>query len=293
MGSVATLVIGQVMKRHVVIAGFLALIPFCPWARAEAQPAATAIHEDEAARAASARAFFQEGVELADSGRWSEAAQRFQSALALRDSPVIAYNLASALVQLGQLVNASRLLERVSADPLADPELRVSATTSLAHVEPRFGRLHLQVEGVQPGDRIAIDDQVLPETQLGSAFPIDPGTHTVSVQRGELLLQSEPIVVFEGVTRELTLRLVPTTPAPRDAAKSMIAADAAAAPSQSVGKPQPAEAQSDTPWWLWAGAGALAVGTITVVAVVVASGSSSQDPVRGDFDPPVLRIGAR
>lgn len=292
------------MKRHVVIAGFLALIPFCPWARVEAQPTAAApeatapapaltAEDDDAGRDASARALFQKGVELADSGRWSEAAQRFQSALELRDSPVIAYNLASALVQLGQLVNASRLLERVTGDPLADPELRASATTSLAHVAPRLGRLQLQIEGAQPGDRITIDDQVVPETQLGTAFPIDPGTHTVSVQRGELLLQSEPVVVFEGVTRELTLKLVPTPPAPRDAAKSMVTADTSTAASRSVGKPQQAEAQSGTPWWLWAGAGALAVGAITVAAVVVANGSSTEDPARGDFDPPVLRIGAR
>jgi hypothetical protein len=302
VGSVATLEIGQAMKLYVIIAGFLVLIPLYPSARVEAQPLSAAApaaadpapaSEDDASRAASARTLFREGVELADSGRWPEAAQHFQSALALRDSPVIAYNLASALVQLGQLVNASRLLERVSGDPLAEPELRASATASLAHVEPRLGRLQLQVEGAQPGDRISIDDQVLPETQLGAAFPIDPGTHTISVQRGEQVLQSEPIVVFEGVTRELTLRLVPTTPAPRDAAKSMVAADAASAASRSVGTPQQAEAQSDTPWWLWAGAGALAVGAITVVAIVVANGSSSEDPAPGDFDPPVLRIGAR
>jgi hypothetical protein len=74
----------------------------------------------------------------------------------------------------------------------------------------------------------------------------------------------------------------------------MVAADASAAASQSVGgTPQRADAQSDTPWWLWAGAGALAVGAITVVAVVVANGSSSEDAPHGDFDPPVLRIGAR
>jgi tetratricopeptide (TPR) repeat protein len=291
------------MKRHVVIAGFLALIPLCPWALAEAQPAPPApaptpvpttapATEDDAGRAASARALFQQGVKLADAGQWTEAAQHFQSALALRDSPVIAYNLASALGQLGQLLNASQLLRRVSTDPLADPELRASASASLANIEPRLGRLHLQLQGDQPGDRIAIDDRVLPQTQLGVAFPIDPGTHVVSVQRGEQVLQSEPIVVFEGVTRELSLRLVPT-PAPRDAAKSMVAADASAATSQSLAKPQRAETESGTAWWLWAGAGALAAGAITVAAVVLASGSSGNDPVHGDFDPPVLRIGAR
>jgi hypothetical protein len=295
------------MELYVVIAAVLVLGPLCPWTRVEAQPIAdkapaaaepAPAGEDDASRAGSARKLFREGVELADSGRWSEAAEHFQSALALRDSPVIAYNLASALLQLGQLVDASRLLERVSGDPLAEPELRASATASLAHVEPRLGRLQLQVEGAQPGDRVVIDDQVVPETQLGTAFPIDPGTHTVSVQRGEQVLQSEPLVVFEGVARELTLRLVPTTPtpapgpapAPRDAAKSMVTADAASAPSRSVRKPQPAEAESDTPWWLWAGAGALAVGAITVVAVVVANGSSSEEPAHGDFDPSVLRI---
>ncbi|HMI90773.1 MAG TPA: hypothetical protein VK509_05385, partial [Polyangiales bacterium] len=62
---------------------------------------------EDASRAASARALFEEGVTFADQGHWDEASDRFRRALALRDSAVIAYNLASALQETGHLVEAS------------------------------------------------------------------------------------------------------------------------------------------------------------------------------------------
>ena len=77
---------------------------------------ATAEPGADPARDASARELFEQGVALAERGDWVAAEDRFRRALSLRNSSVIAYNLASALCEQGKLVEASELLHRVLAD---------------------------------------------------------------------------------------------------------------------------------------------------------------------------------
>jgi hypothetical protein len=208
----------------------------------------------------------------------------------------IAYNLASALRQLDQLVEAAELLERVGDNPDADPALRNSASTALADITPRIGHLRVFTIGRQAGDIIAIDTHPLPEPQLEAAFPIDPGTHIITAERGGQTLHSEPIVILEGSSREVTLPLASASPpalppAPRAAAMSV--ATPTPLPNHSglssVQKSAPAVATT-APWWLWAGAGALVVGAVAVAAVAASNGDSGQKTVHGDFDPPVLRF---
>ena len=61
-----------------------------------------------------ARALFEEGVVAADAQRWDEAAERFERAYGLKATPGIAYNWASALVELGRLVEAGERLRSVA-----------------------------------------------------------------------------------------------------------------------------------------------------------------------------------
>jgi hypothetical protein len=268
----------------------LALV--CVVALASVRSPVLAESPDTATRAAAARTLFQEGVELADASRWPEAADRFRQALTLRESPVIAYNLASALRQLGRLVEASSLLRGIADDAGADPALRASATTALADITPRIGRLTIEAEGLEPGDHIAIDDQAVPGAQLGVAISVDPGSHIVTARRGDRVLYREPLIVFEGTSRELTLQLA-RSPAPRDAAKSVASAERARSFGGALDKPRADRASSsNVPWWLWAGAGALLVGAVAMAAVVASNGDSADGTIRGDFDPPVVHIGA-
>ena len=67
----------------------------------------------EATLAASARAFFQQGLQFADEEKWGLAVDRFGRAMAIRRSPVIAYNLAASLGQLGSVIEAAELLREV------------------------------------------------------------------------------------------------------------------------------------------------------------------------------------
>jgi hypothetical protein len=249
-----------------------------------AAPCRAQTDDVDASRAASARALFSEGVGFADQTQWADAADRFRRALALRDSPVIAYNLASALVQLGKLVEASELLRHIGAYQDADAELRKSAETTLAEISPRIGRITVHAEGLRPGDRVGIDDRQLLEAQLDVAVPIDPGVHLLAAQRGEEILDSRTIEVSQGGSAAVTLQLV-RAPQPNEVAR------AAQTSAPVVGADSESKRPLTDQWWFWAGMGTAAV-AVVVVAVLVASsgGSSQQSPPAGNFNPPVVHV---
>lgn len=245
-----------------------------------------AAQDDGAARPASARVLFEEGVAFADKNQWQDASDRFQRALALRPSPVIMYNLASALEQLGRLVEASELLRRIPGDEQADDELRAAAQISLSEIAPRIARITLHAEGMQSGDRIAIDKSELLDAQLDVAVPIDPGPHVLSARRGKETLATKDVVLAEGQALEVTLQLV-RAPSPREVA--------AAAPSTQdpTDRTQAGDEALTGQVWFWASVGAVAVGVVVAVLLASASGGGSdaaREPVAGDFDPPVVGV---
>jgi tetratricopeptide (TPR) repeat protein len=257
----------------------------CAQAQAPAQAPAPAPAED-ATRAASARALFEEGVALADQGHWQEAADRFRRALALHDSAVIAYNLASALQETGQLVEASELLRRVSNDASADAELHTSASNALADVERRIGKLTLHVQGQQAGDQIRLDEREVVAAELDVALPIDPGAHVVRVRRGEQVVAEQALTVADGQAQDVSVQVAAPVATPREVAVTVA--------------PKPEEHARSAPdratpltgrWWFWAGLGTAAVG-IGVAVALVASGGGSDNPkaTAGDFEPGVVGV---
>lgn len=254
-------------------------IPSLDGSPALAQADASAPHATEA------RALFQQGVALADQNRWAEAADRFEKALALRDSPVIAYNLGSALRELRRWVEACTYFHRAAQAPNASPALRRSATEALGTLSPRLGRLTVRVPGHRAGDRVLLDDQPLAAEQLGATMSIDPGSHALSVERDARTIHSESVIVFEGAARELSLILPPD---PREAA---LAAPALTERHAAATRPTPRAEESGAPWWVWAGAGTLVAGAITVAAVLIASDDGDSKLAPGTFDPPAVFVG--
>lgn len=257
-----------------------------PSAQAQAQDAQA--HASKKQSAPEARALFQQGVLFADTGRWAEAADRFRRALELRDSPVIAYNLGSALRELRHWVEACELFARAAGDATASPELRNSATVALQQLRPRLGTLTVHVRGQRVTDRIQLDGRALDATQLGVAIAIDPGTHQLDVQREQQSLHSETVLVFEGAAREVTVVLAP--PQPREVALAAQPTVATTAALRAPSTPHATQAQAGTPWWVWAGAGTLVAGAITVATILIANGQEPPQPLAGDLDPPVLYV---
>jgi hypothetical protein len=94
---------------------------------------------------AAARALFDQGLELLYVERWGEAADRFQRAHVLRPSPQIIYNLTTALVGMGRLVQASELAHQVSLDPSATPQVREASSARRDQLLQQVDR-----DGVRP-----------------------------------------------------------------------------------------------------------------------------------------------
>lgn len=241
---------------------------------------------EDAARAASARALFEEGVGLADQGQWHEASDRFRRALALRDSAVIAYNLASALQETGQLVEASELLRRVRGDESAEAELRTSASNALTAIEPRIAKLDVHVDGLQPDDHVKLDERALLPAELDVALPIDPGPHTLRVERADRVVAERAITLAPGESQNATLQIATAAaPTPREVAV------AAPPPARAPAHSEPDEAPPLTGrWWFWAGIGAAAVGIGVVAIALASSGGDEPKPAAGDFEPGVVGV---
>jgi hypothetical protein len=225
-----------------------------------------------------ARSLFEQGIEFADQGLWADAADRFRRAMELKPTPGVAFNLASALGEAGQVVEATELLEQIVRDPATTPELLAEAQAKLEQLGPRRGALTLHVEE-PPGEQaqVEIDGKLWPRAAWSVAMPIDPGDHVVTGTVGTAEVAREPLQIAEGEQRTFTLRLVgPAAPEPVEAEP----------PAGPVEPKEPEHARKKPPltknWMLWTGVGAAVVaGALT--AVLLSTGKTEQEkPITGN-----------
>ena len=240
------------------------------------------------ARAASARALFEEGVSLSDQGKWPEATDRFRRALALRDSQVIRYNLAAALIELGQVVEASELLRLVERDETADAKLRGEARTRMNEALGRLAKLTVHVEGSLDGVSVALDDRPLEAVQLDVAIPSDPGSHRVTAKRAGEELAAADVELANGEAETVVLKLsVAQVATPLEAAQTV--ALTPAEPSKDQGE-QPRRKKL-MGWAIGGGAAVVAVAVVTTLLVTRSAGSDKgESAYQGNFDPPSLSV---
>jgi hypothetical protein len=256
----------------------------CVWLACSYAPVRA--QDTDPTRAASARAMFEEGVKFADNGAWTDAADRFRRALALRDSQVIRFNLASALVELGKLVEASELLRQVERDESVDGKLRDDARQRLEQTVARIGKLTVHVEGSAAGATILLDERTLAPEQLGVALPTDPGNHHVSAQRDGSELDARDVVLAEGAEQTVSLQLAGAVATPEEAARTV-----ALAPADTQQRDSASDKKHKWLWWGVAG-GAVVVAAAVVISVLATSGSGSgtKKSYQGDFDPPSIPV---
>lgn len=242
----------------------------------------------DAGRSASARALFEEGVAFADRGNWSDAADRFERALALRDSQVIRFNLANALSELGKLVEASELLRKVELDDTTDAEVREEASRRMKALTTRIPRLTIEVKGPVEGMRLLLDEHEIAAAQVGVGIPVNPGEHNVRGVRGDAEIDAQSVVLAPGSAQTVTLHAVRiATPAQAAATVVPVTEEPAARPiDKGEGDPKRARRL----WW-GIGGGVVAAAVIVAVSVLVAGHSGgSSSPYHGNFDPPSIPV---
>jgi hypothetical protein len=92
------------------------------------EPESIGTDEPSEAELAVARERFREGVAAAERGRYDVAVRAFRAALEVRDAAAVRFNLASALFELGEDVEAFALARGVHQDADAPADLRERAT---------------------------------------------------------------------------------------------------------------------------------------------------------------------
>jgi hypothetical protein len=158
---------------------------------------------------ASARQLFYEGVAHARSGQWELALSAFQSAYGLAPEPSVLFNLASAQLRSGKLLASSANFRRFLASDQRGltASAQRAAALQIARIEQRIPRLRIEIDGLRDGDRIALDQVRLYPDELGHDMWLDPGVHTVRVDRPRGDQEVRTIAIAEGEIRVLAFRL--------------------------------------------------------------------------------------
>lgn len=241
-----------------------------------------------------ARALFAEGLDLVELEDWVQAEDRFRRVLALHSSHVAAYNLASALVHLGRLVEAAEVLRSISRAQDADAQTRDAAQQLLRQTEPRIGSLIIRISGDMSDVQFALDDKPLELSARVETISVDPGAHVVTAHRDAARLAVGHAIVggTSPLQVEMSLELPAAVAPPVQAARSSSSRMGPDARALTGANPVRAEPRADdeggVAWWLWA-VGGVAVAAAAAVTVGVAVSGAPATPVAGNTDPPLVR----
>lgn len=232
--------------------------------------------EPTEAQLAAARERFREGVAAAERGRYDVAVRAFRAALEVRDAAAVRFNLASALFELGEDVEAFALARSVHEDASAPAELRERATFLEREVRGRNAVVEVQLGGLADGARLG--DRVLTPAELGVPILLEPGTVEVLGLRGGEVVTRRSLPLRAGAEAYVDVSVVPT---PTELAREEAARD-----EQSPLAEGPRERSRVG---LFVGIGAVVAVAAVVVIAVVATRDTTEAPVRGDFEPGVIR----
>jgi hypothetical protein len=140
-------------------------------------------------RKASARAAYQEGIELQAQKTWSEALGRFQFAQRLVDAPTHLLHIGECQVALGKLVEAQESYETLThrglppGSPEPFREAVEAGVRELADLQPRIPTLRIEVRPAPERLRnlsLTLNGRPLPLEVVGIARPINPGSYEVT-----------------------------------------------------------------------------------------------------------------
>jgi hypothetical protein len=237
---------------------------------------------EDAATRASARSLFEEGVSLAEAEKWSDAEEKFRRSLSLHPSQVVAFNLATALTELGRLVEASELLEEIRRDRGTTAQMKRRVDTTIETLRRKLAWITVELRG-HAGSTATVDGHVLPDAALGVPRAVDPGARVIEARLDGRVVWTRTVTLSEGQSEEVVVEVPTSTPvAPATTATPAVptpqetAALANGAPNADHVAPTESSASESSGPWLWIGIGG-AVAVTAVVAVLLAS-SGDSDP---------------
>jgi hypothetical protein len=216
------------------------------WALTLSAGIASAQAVDDQSRSV-ARKLGYSGVEAYQAGDYKTAQQKLEKAYRVLRVPSVGLWSARALVQLGQLVEASERyqeLARLSATETGDPAVQKKAVAEAANelkaLLPRIPSVTVQVEGADAAAvKVTIDGKAILPELVGEPLPVNPGKHQVAAARGAEHVELE-LSLAEAEQKPAVLRFgsagAPTTVAPAVAPSGpALSTDTDSAPSSKLG----------------------------------------------------------
>jgi hypothetical protein len=192
------------------------LILMCLAARAAAQPPPTpdvrpwaeGVPEDKQALALKA---YEEGNAEFVQDRFAQAVTKYREALGHWDHPSIRFNMAVALINLGQPIEARESLDRALAfgeAPLG-PDLHRQALTYQRLLDGQLTRLTIKCD--EPDAEVSLDGIVLFKAPGSVTSWIAPGQHQLVATKPGYLTSSQSLALVPGTTETFDVRLLPYT----------------------------------------------------------------------------------
>ena len=230
----------------------LVLAAMCALATAPAAAQAPAGGGD---REAQRTQLYKEAVDLANAGRWADAAEKLQAVLAIRSSPKVRFTFGQAEEHVGKLATAYDAYAQALADAEAAAETDVADTAgrALRALGPRVPVVRVKVTGVGASSATATIDEHA--AKLGEPVRVDPGDHVVQVTAPGARAAQSNVTVAEGQRVEVPVELV---------AEDFNTAPAESpAPAAAEAEPEPAPAAPSGPFpWRTVGLVAAGVGVV-------------------------------
>ncbi len=233
-----------------------------------------------------ARELFMQGVAAARDGRWAAARTAFERSLDITERPSTVVNLAAALAQTGQLLEAVERYERFLAIATGrDARLRPDAEEALARVRERIPRLRLQAGELGYDDVIEIDGEAVDRARAEQGVELDPGAHHVAVRRGDEVVFEEHLNLAEATVEvcALTPRAVDGPDDERAAAEERVESALEASTSETGG-------DDGVAIGVGVGIGAAVAIAAAIVIVVVVTSEETELPYQGNLGGGVIRF---
>lgn len=193
------------------VAGLVALAAWLPappgWAAPEPSPSEISV----------ARRLFDEARAAEDAGRWREAADKFRSAIAIKDTPGMRFHLARCEEEQGAFVEA--LVELDRARELMDAGVKAADVEKLLpsareRVRAKVALLTIRLPAEVQSALVELDEQVVSHSVVGQPIPINPGKHRVTAVAVGRSRFAGTVELGRGEVKQLTLEMPEATTAP-------------------------------------------------------------------------------
>jgi hypothetical protein len=165
---------------------------------------------------AAARALFDEALVLERDEKWSEALEKLERVGKVKMTPQVRFHIALCHENLGRLVDAINGFELAvqEARAVGAKDVMEAAPPRAEKLRARVAQLTFSVEGTVRSSKVFIDGEEVSLALADTKIPIDPGEHLIEVRRDGKVTERREILVDEGETQTIRLRIDDPEPPP-------------------------------------------------------------------------------